>query len=168
MVRLEPFSSDPPALGKGFTSASAHDRGTGQRRTKVTHQTSSKRDALAVVDAFGQLTPAQLDQIAYLSDERHIPAGENLCRQGDFGTDTFVIAGGTISVVIDGIEVAQRGAGDLVGDWGLFGNGYRSATLLATSEVDVVVVDPREIDSLLMAVPSTSYAVGPLALQATS
>jgi CRP/FNR family transcriptional regulator len=167
MVRLERFSSELPALGEVFTRGSAHDAGTRQRRTTVTQQTSSKRDALAVVGAFGQLTRTQLDQIADLSDERHIPAGKNLCLQSDFGVDSFVIARGKVSVVIDGIEVAQRGAGDLVGDWALFGNGYRSATLRAASDVDVVVVDAREIDSLLMAVPSTACAVGPQAVQAT-
>jgi CRP-like cAMP-binding protein len=127
----------------------------------VTQQRSFKRNALAAVGAFAQLSPVQLDQIANLSDERHIPAGENLCRQCDFGTDTFVIASGRVSVVVDGIEVAQRGEGEVVGDWALFGTGHRSATLRALTPLDVVVVDSSEIDSVLMAVPAAAGALGP-------
>lgn len=131
----------------------------------MARQPGSKKDVLAAAGVFASLTSLQLEQIASLSDERHIPAGQTLCRQHDFGTDVFVIASGRLSVVVDGIEVASVGASEVVGDWALFGSGYRTATLLAVTPVDVVVVDPQEIDSLLMAVPAAARVLGPHALQ---
>ena len=130
----------------------------------MTQQTRSRQEALAAIAPFAQLAPAQLDQIARLSDERHIRAGDELCHQHDFGSDVFVIGCGNVTVLVDGVEVARRGPGEMVGDWALFGDGFRSATLRAATDVDVLVVDPREIDSLLMAVPAAAGAFGPHAL----
>ena len=127
----------------------------------MTNQTSFKRNALAAVDPFAQLSPNQLDQIASLSDERHIPAGETLCHQYDFGTDTFVIASGRVSVLVNGIEVAEKHTGEVVGDWAMFGSGHRSATLVATTDLDVVVVDAEDVDLLCAALPAMARTFGP-------
>jgi len=110
---------------------------------------------------FGALTPSQLDDIAQLSDLRHVEAGGTLCAQGAFGQEAFLIADGCVSVVVDGAEVARRGLGDIVGDWAMFGGGYRAATLRALSAVDTVVIDAREIDFLLTAAPAAADVLGP-------
>jgi CRP-like cAMP-binding protein len=114
---------------------------------------TNKRDALAATSPFDHLRPNQLDDIARLSDERHIEAGTRLCWQHEFGTHAFVIADGRVAVDVDGDEVAVAGPGQLIGDWALLGTGRRSATLRALTAVDVVVIDPREMDSVLAAVP---------------
>jgi CRP-like cAMP-binding protein len=121
---------------------------------------TDKRAALAAT-VFGQLTPRELDDVARVSDERHVDPGSALCGQSDFGQEAFVIASGQVSVDVDGLQIATAGPGQLVGDWALLGNGRRSATLRAVTPVDVVVIDPREMDSLLAAVPSAARAIGP-------
>jgi CRP/FNR family transcriptional regulator len=128
--------------------------------TNPTHD--AKREALSAT-VFAQLSARELDDVARVSDERHLPAGATLCSQSEFGQDTFVIANGQVAIDVDGVQVATSGPGQLVGDWALFGNGRRSATVRALTPVDVVVVDPRELDSLLAAVPSTARAIGPQA-----
>jgi CRP-like cAMP-binding protein len=127
----------------------------------MTNQTHvAKREALAAT-VFAQLSARELDDVARISDERHIDAGAALCGQSDFGQEAFVIASGHISVDVDGRQIATAGPGQLVGDWALFGNGRRSATLRAVTPVDVVVIDPREMDSLLAAVPAVAVGIGP-------
>ena len=124
---------------------------------------NTNTDKLAALAAtiFGQLTARELDDIARVSDERHVEAGSTLCSQQEFGQESFVIAKGRVAVDIDGRQVATAGPGQLVGDWALFGDGRRSATVRAMTPVDVVVIDPRELDSLLAAVPSAARLVGP-------
>jgi CRP-like cAMP-binding protein len=134
---------------------------TNQGGAPMTNQTHvAKREALAAT-VFAQLTDRELDDVARVSDERHLDAGATLCGQSDFGQETFVIAHGHVSVDVDGRQIATAGPGQLVGDWALFGNGRRSATLRAVTPDDVVVIDPREMDSLLAAVPSVAGAIGP-------
>jgi CRP-like cAMP-binding protein len=123
---------------------------------------TDKRAALAAT-IFGRLTPRELDDIVRVSDERHIEAGSTLCSQQAFGQESFVIANGRVAVDVDGHQVAIAGPGQLIGDWALLGNGRRSATVRAITDVDVVVIDPRELHSLLAAVPSVARLVGPSA-----
>src|SRR5947209_13872329 len=122
----------------------------------------SKRIALAAT-VFAQLSERELDDVARISVQRHLPAGATLCAQADFGQESYVIASGQVAVDVDGRQVATAGPGELVGDWALFSDGRRSATVRALTALDVVVVDPREMDSLLAAVPAAAHAVGPLA-----
>jgi CRP-like cAMP-binding protein len=121
----------------------------------------SKRTALAATAVFSSLTDRQLDEIARVSDERHVASGELVCRQHEYGTDAFVIIEGQAAVLHAGVEVAACGPGELVGDWAMFRNGRRSATVRAVTPLRVVVVDPSEIDSALAATPSAAHAVGP-------
>src|SRR5207302_1968172 len=86
--------------------------------------TTCKRQALAAT-VFAQLSTRELDDVARVSDDRHVAAGSLLCTQGEFGQDAFVIARGRVAVDVDGHQVATAGPGELVGDWALFGNGRR-------------------------------------------
>jgi CRP-like cAMP-binding protein len=130
--------------------------------TITTEVHTRKREALAAT-AFGALTSRELDDVARISETRHLEAGAALCDRHQFGQEAFVIAAGQVAVEVDGGQVDLAGAGDLVGDWALFGDGRRTATLRAITPVDIIVVDPREIDSLLAAVPAAARALGPRA-----
>ena len=130
--------------------------------TTTTSDHEAKTAALRAT-AFGGLSTAQLDDVARVSGIRHVEAGSDLCVQGEFGQEAFVIADGEVCVRVDGTEVARRGRGDIVGDWALFGTGTRTATVHALTDVDVVVVDTAEVDSQLMAVPAAATSFGPQA-----
>ena len=110
---------------------------------------------------FGRLTPSQLDDVASLSECGHFDAGATLCVQGAFTQDTFVLAHGDVCIEVDGREVSRLGPGAIVGDWALFGDGRRTATVRALTDVEAVVIDVREIDSLLMSVPNAADVLGP-------
>jgi CRP-like cAMP-binding protein len=116
---------------------------------------------LAEIDFFKGCTPRQLDDIAKLSSSRQLAVGEVLCRQGDEEHDVFVLLDGEASVNIDGRDVAIVGRGEVVGELSMETGGHRTATLTATSPLHVVVLDPREIDSVLMADPGAARNLGP-------
>lgn len=126
-------------------------------------QTPTDKHAALATSVFSQLTPAQLDQIARGSDERHIAAGDVLCREGDFAQEAFVVASGELSVEIASHQVDIAGPGRLVGEWAMLGAGRRTATLRALTSTTVVVIDPDDVDALLAAVPSVAPVVGPAA-----
>ena len=130
----------------------------------MTQTLIDKRAALAT-SVFSQLTPAQLDQIARGSDDRHIAAGAILCREDDFGQEAFVVASGELSVEIAGRQVDIAGPGRLVGEWAMLMAGRRTATVRALTPATVVVIDPEDVDALLAAVPAVAAVVGPKAIQ---
>src|SRR5438445_5044139 len=104
---LEGIAVPLPAGDKGGSRPGAqigdisHDS-SHQGGAPMTHQAhAAKREALAAT-VFAQLSDRELDDVARVSDERHIDAGAALCGQSDFGQEAFVIASGHVSVDVDG------------------------------------------------------------------
>jgi CRP/FNR family transcriptional regulator, cyclic AMP receptor protein len=115
---------------------------------------------LREIDFFKGCTARQLEDIGHLSEERTLHPGETLCRQDDFESEVFVLLDGEASVIKDGDQVATVGAGEVVGELSMLGSGRRTATLRAATELRVLVMDPREIDSVLASDPSASERLG--------
>lgn len=116
---------------------------------------------LKQVEFFKGCTDAQLEDIAHLIGDRHLAPGETLCRQGDYESDVFVFVDGEASVTIDGKRVATISAGEVVGELSMETGGHRTATLEALTPLHVLVLDPREVDSVLMADPKSMRSLGP-------
>ena len=116
---------------------------------------------LRQVEFFKGCTDRQIDEIAKVARDRHLSSGDVLCRQGELETDVFVLVDGEASVIIDGAERATIGAGEVVGELSMERGGRRTATLQAKTPVHVVVLDPREVDSVLMADPASARNLGP-------
>ncbi len=128
---------------------------------------------LAAVPLFARCTKAQLQEIGRVADELNLPAGSVLTRQGDVGSQLFVIVGGTASVTRDDQLVATVGKGDFVGELAVLGRTPRNATVTADSELDVLVLTPAGFSQLLDDIPGLAKhvlyeVVGRLAQVATS
>lgn len=82
-----------------------------------------------------------------------IPLGGNLVRQGEPGTEVYLILDGIFVVEVDGSEVAEIGPGAVVGERAGLRNGTRTATLWARTQGRVASVphdalDPQALGSL--------------------
>ena len=117
----------------------------------------ARRDLLATLDFFSGCTARQLRDIGHLTEERVVPAGAELCRQGDFESEVFVIVEGEADVTIDGAPVGTTHVGQIVGELAMLGSGRRQATIRAVVPLRVIVLDPREVDSVLAADPSSAH-----------
>ncbi len=78
---------------------------------------------------------------------RSIKAGENLVRQGEAGTDVFLILDGIFVVEVDGVMVAEIGPGAVVGERAGLSNGARTATLWARTPGRVASVPHGALDA---------------------
>jgi hypothetical protein len=84
---------------------------------------------------------------------RTLTHGDELVRQGDAGTDVFLILDGIFVVERDGEEIAEIGPGAVVGERAGQGDGTRTATLRARTRARVAGVpqdalDPAKLGSL--------------------
>ena len=87
---------------------------------------------------------------------RTIEEGEDLVRQGEAGTEVYLILDGIFVVEVDGEEVAEIGPGAVVGERAALLNGQRTATLWARTPGRVAGVpngalDPGALGSLAAA-----------------
>jgi CRP-like cAMP-binding protein len=75
-----------------------------------------------------------------------LPAGRVLVRQGELGTDVFLILDGVIRVERDGEWLAEYGPGALLGERAHLEGGERTSTLVAVTPCRVASVDASQFD----------------------
>lgn len=99
---------------------------------------------------------ASLDRLnhgAPVAEERTLPAGGVLFREGDPGTEAFQILQGSLAITIEGpegpTELARRGVGDLIGEMAVVSGAPRSATVTAIEPTRVAVVTGQVIEQAL-------------------
>lgn len=119
---------------------------------------------LRSVELFDGLDEAELDEIAALCTERRFEAGQFLARQGEPGTELFIIGEGLVEVTVRD-QPAPRvlvnlGAGQLIGEMSLVDHGPRSATVCAVLSPTVVQAIRHEaFQALCQRNPRIGYAV---------
>ena len=104
--------------------------------------------------------------LARLADEVAVPAGYELTRQGGYAREFFVVVSGTADVHRDGERVGRLEGGDFFGEVGLLGPRWeRSATVVATSPMRLLVVARRQFRELLFAAPTVAARIRGVATQ---
>lgn len=129
-----PGSLLPLARGVGTVAIEVGDQGT--------------VDRLRAVDQLRGLTRAQLEQVAELAERVQVEKGEVLAREGRIGREFFMIISGTVAVTQGGRHVDTLGPGSFFGEVIATNLGPRHATVTALSEVDVLIIGPREFATM--------------------
>ena len=105
-------------------------------------------DRLKSVDHFSACTKAQLRKVARLAEHVKVDQGEILVKEGQSDRELFLILTGTVEVTLAGRRVNALGPCDFFGELGALNRGARSATVTALSDLELLVIGPREFDSL--------------------
>ena len=101
---------------------------------------------LQAVPWFAACTEDQLAEMARIAERLQIQAGEVILREGRLGRELFVILEGTATVTRAGHVVNVLHAGDYFGELAAIEAEPRSATVQATTDLDVLIVGPREFE----------------------
>jgi putative ABC transport system ATP-binding protein len=109
-------------------------------------------DFLSQCPSFAALAQATLMSIAEkMTRERHA-AGSVLMRKGEIGDKFYLIASGSVDVVIEeGTKVRLLGPGQFFGEMALLTGQPRTATIVAREELDVYVLGKADFRSVLEA-----------------
>jgi CRP-like cAMP-binding protein len=89
---------------------------------------------------FSGLSKKELGQLAQHMDELTVREGEELATEGRFAHEFFVIEDGVAEVLKDGERIGELGPGDFFGEIGLLETERRTATVRATSPMEVIVM----------------------------
>jgi CRP-like cAMP-binding protein len=114
-------------------------------------------DHLATVPLFSALSKKDLQKIARASDEIEVEAGRVLVQEGTSGHEAFVILEGRATVERKGLTVADLGPGHYFGELALLDGGPRTATVIATTPLKVLVLGQREFSGVLDSVPGLAH-----------
>ncbi len=108
---------------------------------------------------FAGCTESELDEIDRLADEVHVTAGRTIMRQGELGQEFAVIIAGEADVVKDGKKVATLGPGAYFGEVALLDAVTRTASIVATTDMTLEVIDRRGFNTLLDDLPRLSRSM---------
>ncbi len=114
-------------------------------------------DHLADISLFAGCSEQDLKRLVRASDEVSVSTGTTLTTQGEVGREAFVLLSGTADVVRDGAVVASLGPGDHVGELSLLDGGPRTATVTATSDVDLLVLSVPAFNGVLDEIPTLAH-----------
>lgn len=118
-----------------------------------------KLELLHGVPLFAGCSKRELTDIAALADELSFAAGASLMREGEAGREFVVIVEGTVKVTRKGRKIAELSAGDFVGEIALVADVPRTATVVATTPLRMLVISDRAFRRLLQTQPSIAAKV---------
>jgi len=119
----------------------------------------AKVELLKRVPLFSRLDKKALQDVAHIADQLDLPAGKEMATEGDRGREFFVLLDGEADVTKGGQHVNTMKKGDFFGEIALVTKMPRTATVTATSQVDVLVITERDFDALLKRSPEIGRCV---------
>ena len=118
-----------------------------------------KVELIKRVPLFSKLSKKGLEEVAHIADELDLPQGKVMAVEGDRGREFFVLLEGEADVTKGDRSINTMKEGDFFGEIALVTKMPRTATVTATSDVDVLVITEREFDSLLKKSPEIGRSV---------
>jgi len=105
------------------------------------------------IGAFSGLSRDELEKLARWTFEVEVQAGEELTKEGRLAHEFFVIEDGAVEVRQDGERIAELGPGDFFGEIGLLETERRTATVVATTPLRVIVMSAQEFRQMELELP---------------
>ena len=110
-----------------------------------------KIDWLRSIPGFERLGRNEIRELATAADHAVAPAGRVMVTQGGLGVECFVVAEGELEVRRDGAVINRIGPGSVVGEISILDNAVRNADVVALTDIEVAVFDPRSFRGALEA-----------------
>lgn len=118
-----------------------------------------KLDLLRSIPLFSGLGKKEIERLGQLTDEIDLPAGYVLMRQGDRGSEMYVVVQGSVKVERDGRLLADRWSGSMLGEIALLSHTPRTATVTTLEPSRFFVVGNRDFHSLMDEMPTVRTAI---------
>jgi monoamine oxidase len=124
-------------------------------------QITARTELLYSCPAFAGINITELRLLATMFEERQLAAGEWLCREGDVAEHAWLVMAGELDVLHadSTTPVATLGPGSLSGEYGLFHDARRTASMRARTEVTLLALDYPRFHRFLLAFPQASLAL---------
>jgi CRP-like cAMP-binding protein len=119
----------------------------------------AKAKALARCPFFAGLSRGELMELAKVTEDMEVDEGKALTREGQSGSEFFVIVDGEVSVTKQGSEVRRLGPGDFFGEIALLEDTPRTATVTATTPLRFFVLTRQAFRSMLAHQPEIADKV---------
>ena len=114
---------------------------------------------LKTVPLFAALRDDELRQVAQQAEDVDVAEGKQLITEGRFAYEFFAIKDGTADVTIEGNVVRSLGPGDFFGELALLVADRRTASVVTTSPMRLVVLTGSQFHALERQLPSVAAQI---------
>jgi len=122
--------------------------------------------ALRGIDLFQTLSDAELHTVASRLRPLHYAAGERIIEEGTAGDSLFLVDRGQVRVLrrLGGTprEIARIGEGECFGEMAMLTGQQRTATVVASTDVDVFMIDKAGFQDILAGNPDVAVDISAL------
>lgn len=108
---------------------------------------------LESIPLFARLSKSERKAVAQHADEVRIEQGTKIIEQGGVANELLVIVRGAADVLDGEALIAQLGPGDVIGEIGLLRYSRRTASVIATSVIDAIVIYGPELMAMKNSLP---------------
>jgi CRP/FNR family transcriptional regulator, cyclic AMP receptor protein len=120
-------------------------------------------EILRNIPLFAKIDPNKLKLLAFTSERRTYPSGDELFHEGDQGDAAYVILEGEADILVDGpskaVKVATLGKNDIIGEIAILCDVPRSATVVAHGDLDTLRVSKEGFFHLVAEFPQMGVGV---------
>lgn len=116
-------------------------------------------ELLRGIPMFRSMDATRLKLLSFTSERVSFMPGEEFITEGEMGDSAYVIMSGECEVVIGGVEVAEMGPNNLVGEIALLHQGRRTATLRARTPVTCLKLSKDVFFHLVRELPDFAVAI---------
>ncbi len=131
-------------------------KGRSAMRTKLTSR-NQRVELLRGVTLFSSCSGRELEKIASLTTEYAAQVGQVLTEEGTAGLEFFVVIEGEAVASRRGVFLASLGPGSFFGELALLDGGPRVATVVAETDMKVLVLSRQEFKNLNFMLPSVCH-----------
>jgi len=123
--------------------------------------TAGRMATLRRCPVFSDLPEPTIAFLAEIIRPQRFSAGETICAQGEPANEVFVIERGTLAVRKKGIAepIGYMEEGELFGEYGMFGRGVRATTVVAETDVVLLLLDYDRFRKFLLGSPESTLAL---------
>ena len=111
------------------------------------------------VPIFSRLSQSELERVAGWLQITSVPEGHHIVREGDFAHEFFLIDDGEADVLQDHEPIATLGPGDFFGEIALSETGRRTASVVARTPMDVILMGRAEFAQMKKELPTVADQV---------
>ncbi|MBI5394962.1 MAG: cyclic nucleotide-binding domain-containing protein [Verrucomicrobia bacterium] len=122
---------------------------------------AARTRTLSTCPLFAGIPPADRALLAEMMETERLRAGETLFQAGDPSDRVYVVGEGRLAVFLpdETQPVRTLGPGDIIGEYGMFLNRGRSATLKAETDAALVSLDYTRFRSFLLRFPEAALVL---------
>jgi CRP-like cAMP-binding protein len=93
------------------------------------------------------------DLLSNIDEIVEFPVGAAIFREGEHGDFMYLILSGEVDVSRDGLQLAVRGPGEIIGEVAFFDGGGRSALVVARMPSRLAKINRKRFEHLVSNVP---------------